>query len=388
MSDHNKNNYFEDFSGISKDQWKEQIVKDLKGADYNEKLVLKTEEGFDIQPFYHAEDIEALDLPYTGWYAEATENSLSPRQWENRVSIDVYDETEANKKALLALENGADGILFILKKTIEKSGLDKLLQNVLMEYCAISYVVDQPLVAFSDLLVDYVKNNQYPSDKITGSIAADITKLTQEELKQYLSNLSGFTNYQPLVIEATQVTNASGMVGFILSEFIQLIDLLNEVNINTEAAIRKIALSIPSSNDYFRQIAVVRALRMLLDLIVKQYGVDSINPSLIKIHVSTKVLVDESTKEDPYKNMLSNASQAMASIIGGCNVLTVIPHNKGIEEVGRFAERIARNVSNVLREESYLDKVADPSSGSYYIETLTNQIAENSWQECQKLLKV
>jgi methylmalonyl-CoA mutase len=100
----------------------------------------------------------------------------------------------------------------------------------------------------------------------------------------------------------------------------------------------------------------------------------------VQIHAFTTISLDDKTKADPYLNMLSNTSQAMSAILGGCDLLTVYPHNRGIEPTDDFGKRIARNISVILREEAYFDKVADPAAGSYYLEKLTDQFSASIWE--------
>jgi len=388
MSESTNNKFFGEFPQIDKKSWKEQIIKDLKGADYNEKLILKSNEGFEIEPFYNGEDLNGLDAfnKYTGWKAEAIVNSLSPRQWENRAFIEVNDLTEANKKAVFALQNGADGVSFKMTKPVDTAGLSRLLQDILLEYCAVSFVPAQPALDFAKLLLEFAKSNQYPLDKLTGSLAADYSGFDDSELSEYVTLFSDLSSYQIFTVSGAGDEVYSKRLGTILADAIKLLNRLVAQGYNAADVVKKIEFTLNATNDYFKQIAVLRALRMLLDLVVKQYGVNDFDAAEIKIHTTTTIVVDDQTKGDPYMNMLSNTNQAMGCIIGGCNALTILPHNLGIEEVKPFAERIARNVSSVLKEESYLDKVADPASGSYYIESLTNKIAEKSWEECQALI--
>ncbi|MEL7004379.1 MAG: methylmalonyl-CoA mutase family protein [Bacteroidota bacterium] len=388
MSESTNNKFFEEFPEIDKKNWKEQIIKDLKGADYNEKLILKSSEGFEIEPFYNDEDLNDLESfdKYQGWKAEATVNSLSPRQWENRALIQVVDPVEANKKAIFALQNGADGVSFKFSGPIDANGLSFLLQDILLEYCAVSFIPAQPILEFAKLFIEFTKNNQYSSDKLTGSIAANASEFDEDQLVEYMSLFSDFGSYQIFAISGNAEEAYSKRLGKILAETIKLIDIMLAKDINVVEVVKKVEFDLNATNDYFKQIAALRALRILLDLVVKQYGVSNFDASQINILATTTVVVDDQTKEDPYMNMLSNTNQAMACIIGGCNALTILPHNLGIEEVKPFAERIARNVSSVLKEESYFDKVADPASGSYYIESLTNKMAEKSWEQCQSLI--
>lgn len=381
-----KKRFFQEFSEVDKKGWKEQIIKDLKGADYDEKLILKSKEGFDIAPFYHQEDAQELrHHQYNGWRSEALINSLSPRQWENRAYIEVDDLAKSNKAAILALQNGADGIEFKLTQSVDHDDLRVLLNDILLEYCAVSFSTDQSLVSFGRVFVEYIRSQQYPLDKITGTLKGDHTKLTDTERNEYINLFSELANYRVFTVEATDAETTTGQLAQILDTTISLIDHLSKEGLKVDVIILKLEFRIHAVNDYFKQIASLRALRMLLDLVVKQYGVNDFDAANLNIHCITAILVDDATKADPYLNMLSNTNQAMASIIGGCDSLTILPHNLGIEDVGQFALRIARNVSNVLKEESYFDKVADPSSGSYYIEDLTHKIADKSWELFQGL---
>ena len=96
------------------------------------------------------------------------------------------------------------------------------------------------------------------------------------------------------------------------------------------------------------------------------------------IHSTTSLR--NKTIYDPYVNMLRTQTESMSAILGGTDSLTVEPFDIAFRKPDEFSERIARNQQLILKEEAYFDKVADPSAGSYYIETLTNLIADNAWK--------
>ena len=168
----------------------------------------------------------------------------------------------------------------------------------------------------------------------------------------------------------------------------ELVDLLNEAvscfenlsmaGISAERIAENITLEVIIGNNYFFEIAKLKAIRILFYQLAKIYEAKNFSPSQVKIHCTTALLKD---KEQINNNMLSNTTQAMAAIIGGCDSLCVKSHD--VEE--GFSNRIARNVSSILKEESYLDKVADPAAGSYYIEVLTDKLVKNAWDEIQNL---
>ena len=123
----------------------------------------------------------------------------------------------------------------------------------------------------------------------------------------------------------------------------------------------------------------MRAIRQLLTQMAICYGLVDFRPNTLSIHAVSTIAVTDETTADPYLNMLSNTHQAMAGILGGCNRLTILPHTEGLSAVTPFAERIARNVAIILKEEAYFDKVADPAMGAYYMEILTEELAKYAW---------
>jgi methylmalonyl-CoA mutase len=134
-------------------------------------------------------------------------------------------------------------------------------------------------------------------------------------------------------------------------------------------------IDLPVHNLYFVEIAKFRALRLLLTQLAWQHGVADFMPSQVHIHAKTTHKAQEKPDENYY--LISNTTQAMSAVLGGCNLLSITPHTQQPQE---FGERIARNVANLLREESYLDKVAAIGNGAYYIMHLTDKIAEKAWE--------
>jgi len=112
--------------------------------------------------------------------------------------------------------------------------------------------------------------------------------------------------------------------------------------------------------------------------IIEQYKTSKLSVAKMKIHSETAAY--NQTIYDPYVNMLRTTTEAMSAVLGGTDSLTIQPFNIQFDEANPFSERIARNQQVILKKESYLDQVADPSAGSYYIESLTNSIIEAAWQ--------
>ncbi|MDW7691521.1 methylmalonyl-CoA mutase family protein [Flammeovirgaceae bacterium SG7u.111] len=375
MSNNDKN-LFSDFSPVTAAEWKEQIIKDLRGKDYDESLVWKTDEGFDIKPYYTSEDLTPEAKAFQNTAFDANE-VLGARAWVNSPKINASDAKEANRKALLALKSGADGVLFEVGDAVD---LAVLLEGIELPYCAVSYSLSGNPVAFANALAAYVSEKGYDPAAVKGLLSYPVANADVAGVFDALASLPAFKAF---VIKGAVDATLHGDLGDLLAQTTALVDKLEGKDV--KAVFDKIAFSVQVSNNYFGEIAKLRALRTLVQQIAKFYGAE-ISPVEVTIQGSTTIIIDEETKEDPYLNMLSNTSQAMSAVIGTCNYLTILPHNEGLEEVDDFADRIARNISNMLREESYFDKVADPAAGSYYIESLTAQLAEKAWEAFQAQL--
>ena len=159
---------------------------------------------------------------------------------------------------------------------------------------------------------------------------------------------------------------------------VKLINNLYRKKLTPIEILSQISFSSILTNDYFFEIAGLRAFRLLFWMIVKEYGFEQYMPYDLFIFAQTRIDYNES---DPNKNMLSNTIQAMSGLIGGANALVILPYKDN-----SFSYRIARNIGNILKEESFLNKVVDPVSGAYYIEKLTDKIAQESWLSFQEKL--
>ncbi|MCK5207219.1 MAG: methylmalonyl-CoA mutase, partial [Cyclobacteriaceae bacterium] len=151
-----------------------------------------------------------------------------------------------------------------------------------------------------------------------------------------------------------------------------------ELGISAEMVIRNMEFCLPVGTDYFLEIAKLRTLRILFYKIAESYGLSEYDPGSLNIHSVSSSWTK--TVYDPYVNMLRNTTEAMSAVIGGCNALTISPYNENFEQPTELSKRISRNVSNILKEESYFDKIVDPSAGSYYIENITDELVQKAWQ--------
>lgn len=376
---------FDIFPETPKEQWIKVATKDLRGADFNEKLVWKTAEGLDVQPFYTLEDLpEAAAL-------RAQQNSLlntqrpelSPRTWVNCPEVLVNDLEDANKEALFDLENGAEGLLFVLNTNLSPQNMGVLLKGILLNYCAVFFRIPNDASTFVDNFIHYADDHKVALKDISGGLLVQDPLQTGEYGKLF-KLLKRMDNFRLEIGLERRSGHLAEQGGHLLANVLKAGEKAAKEGISALDFFQNVQLSVVLENNYFFEIARLRALRLLTGNLAQQLGATQFGPADVSIHAYTSIRADETTLKDPYTNMLSNTNQAMSAILGGCNVLTVLPHNKGIEAVDEFSRRIARNVSTILKEESYFDRVADPVAGSFYLETLTDQLAEKMFEALQK----
>lgn len=386
-------NLFSEFPKISKAQWKEKTIADLKGADFDKKLIWRTLEGFDLQPYYTNEDIKDLEYlkKFENRPANIKDGSQGSRYWINREKIVVTDVESANKAAVKALNSGADGLIFDLTGKVGIN-IKELLNNILPLHCSVSFIADRDAAKLIKGYFKYESENHIETSQLNGSINYDpIRNLTLhgkmaedgfDVLKEIIEITDSARQFYGLTVNSSQFQNSgsslSQELAFTLNVAVDYIDKLSDLGISVEKVIRNMEFSMAIGTDYFMEIAKLRALRILFYKIAESYGMTDYDPGNLNIHSVSSGWTK--TIYDPYVNMLRNTTEAMSAVIGGCNALTICPYNENFEDATRLSKRISRNVSNVLKEESYFDKIVDPSAGSYYIENITDELVQKSWE--------
>lgn len=394
-----KEKLFDQFPPISTKEWMDKINSDLKGADFNEKLVWKTKEGFDVKPFYRAEDVVNLmyisSLPGEFPFIKGTK--INDNNWYIRQNIEVSDYSEANRKALNILMKGVDSLGFIITdpESVSENNFKVLLSDIHIEIIEINFLCNGKAKEILDLIIMIAKGRNIDMRNIRGAIEADpIGRLMVngrlcvpldsgfDYLASVSDNSSVLPNLRTLHLNASLFTNSGATivqeVAFGISMGCEYMTQFTERGLTTDFAASRIRFSFGIGSDYFLEIAKLRAARLLWSVVIKGFEPECGEKIKMDIHCVTSEW--NKTVFDPYVNMLRTQTEAMSAILGGTNSLTVEPFDKVFREPDEFTERIARNQQLILKEESYFDKVADPASGSYYIENLTNMIADNAWK--------
>lgn len=399
---------FTGFPPVSTEEWMEVITKDLKGADFQKKLVWRTNEGFNVNPFYRTEDIEgslaAENLPGQFPYVRSTRKD---NKWYVRQEINVKDFVEANRKALTLLEKGVTSFGFRLpKNALSAENLEILLQGIAPDKVELNFsTCISRTIDLARLVVEYVRSQNLNVMECFGSIEFDpFRKILKkgidepnwvEKAVEMVKITAPLPRYRAITISGDRMNNAGAYsyqeLGYSLSYGNQVLSALIGNGIDPSMAAKKIKFEMGVGANYFMEIAKFRAARWLWAEIVAAYepacAHDCDNKAddgtcrcaaKMNIHASTSRF--NQSLYDPYVNMLRTQTEAMSAAIGAVDSLTVRPFDEAFETPTAFAERIAVNQQLLLKEESHFDKIIDPSSGSYYIETLTSALAEQAWK--------
>ena len=365
-----------------------KIQSDLKGADFNKKLVWRTNEGFDVQPFYRSEDL-GLQLRVRG---KLKNNNC----WLVRQDIEVTDYAEANSKALNVLTNGIDSLGFIIADpaSVSYDNFRMLFKDIHIEAIELNFLCNGMAKEILSHISSVVDERGLDPSGIHGAIEADPLGrlmvngklcIPPEAGFDYLASLTraalALPKMRTVHLKASVFGNAGADIvqelAFALSMGNEYMAQLTDRGLSPADAASKIRFSFSIGSDYFFEIAKLRAARALWSVVLKAYIGESAVPEM-KLHCITSRW--NKTVYDPYVNMLRTQTEAMSAVIGGTDSLTVEPFDTAYKSPDHFSERIARNQQLILKEEAGFDKVADPSAGSYYIEKITDMLADSAWK--------
>ena len=342
--------------------WLVQAQKDLKDPNVYERLRWATPEGFTIEPYYTAEQLISLPL------AQLQAAQKSALGWMNAPFYAISDEKKDNITLRNALAGGADALVLQLAADVN---LAHLLAGIKLSDTPVFFHVNGDVTVFLKRL------RQLAPYQLQGGIMSHHANLPEAH---HLTTDSPL--FRTITIDGAAFHNAGATatqeLAFTLAQLADVYDVLTENGLAIDQLVPKTTISMAVGTSYFMEIAKLRALRVLLARFTAAYSRSSRSSVPPFLLFSTTSPFYEATAT-PYTNLLRATTEAMAAVIGGCNVLTVRPYDAVLGAETEFSQRIARNVSVLLKSESYLDKVADPPAGSYYIESLTHQLAEAAW---------
>lgn len=387
---------FSEFQAPTTQEWMDKIQIDLKGADFQKRMVWRTNEGFDVMPFYRREDLADLkavnSLP--GEFPFVRGNKKDNNIWYVRQEINVDCPKAANEKALDILNKGVDSIGFkIAGKDVSKGFIATLLNGILPQYVELNFnTCQRHCVELAEILVDYFKENGYPLAELKGSINFDpISRILCNgsdksaliaEGKALIEALAELPGYKCVNVNSVALNNAGAYIyqelGYALAWGAEYMNALTEAGVDATEAGKRIKFNMGVSDNYFMEIAKFRAARMLWAQIVKQYEPKC--DCACQMHVCAFTSEYNQTIFDSYVNLLRSQTEAMSAAIANVDSIVVTPFDKPYEVPTDFAERIARNQQLLLKEEAHFDKLVDVAGGSYTVEHLTDAIAKEGWK--------
>lgn len=355
-----KTKLFQDFNAVSSKQWKQQIQFELKGADYNDTLIWESLEGIKVKPFYHSDDSIST---YT--------SNTNTTAFTILQQIFVHDIQMSNKKAKESLNRGAESILFTIES--DKIDIAKLMTNLPLEN--VIYYFDLPFISteYVKSLNDFATTNSYnfiiqidPIGQLCKdgnwfeNLNSDIQKLN--EISK--NSRSSFLNIQAGIYQNSGA-NMVQQLAYTLAHSNEYFNRISVIN-------QPITIEIAVGTNYFFEIAKLRALRLLFKTLATEYNHN------FDCHIIATPTKRNKTLYDYNVNMLRTTTECMSAILGGANAVSNLAYDAIYHKDNEFGDRISRNQLLILKEESYFDKVNNASDGAYYIESLTDQLAEKA----------
>lgn len=398
MANTNREKLFTEFPPVPTEKWEEVITADLKGADYERKLVWRTGEGFNVRPYYRAENLEGIhflgsqagEFPYV-------RGTRAHNRWRVHQTVTVACPKEANAEALKLLNSGVDSLGFsIASENFTAEELDQLLDGISIPAIDIVFCGAKP-GHLADLFLAKVEKEGIAKEEVHAAFSIDplVRNLSSKgdfcspngekcfaRIAELIRRTAEYKHVRIVTVNAQIFGNSGSTIveelAFALSAGHDYLVRLMDLGLTIDQVARKLRFSFSISSNYFLEIAKLRAARMLWANIVKGYNPEKNCAGKMMIHAETSRW--NQTVYDPYVNMLRGTTEAMSAAIGGVYSMEVTPFDRAFEAPTEFAKRIARNVELLLKHESHFDQVVDPAGGSYYVENLTQSIAAEAWK--------
>lgn len=351
-------NLLQDFNAVDSETWKERLERDLKGITF-EQLEKTDSNGLKVAPLYTPNSLQEF-AP-----------NFKHNDWGIVERIVVTDEKEANASALHALNCGASVLQFVIAK--DEINWEQLFAEIQVNFIQVQLRGNSQ--AWISSLEMFIANN---------NINASNIELQKDTLSEYFtghcetSNLEKelLKNEKTLFLDAEMYYNSGAssvsQLGFV---FAQLQELLASQSAEATSKLESVVISISVGTLFFEEIAKLRALRRGVALLLSAYD---LNADIIRIDVISGTLYK--SKADIYSNLLRDTIAGLAAVVGGCANLCILPfdekNNRGNEN---FSYRMAINQQLLMKEESYLDKIADAGNGSFFVETRTTELGTAAW---------
>ncbi|MFI3248301.1 MAG: methylmalonyl-CoA mutase family protein [Rikenellaceae bacterium] len=399
MTNTKQESLFAEFPAISTEQWESVITKDLKGADYDRKLVWKSPEGISVRPYYRAEDLQ--NIKFLGTQAGQfpfVRGICGNNSWRVHQTVEITTVEAANAEALELLMKGVDSIGFTIPEGgISAAEVDTLLNGIHLPAVHVTFG-GRHISNTADLVLAKLEKEGVDKDSIHMNFEVDpiVQDLTAkgdyrcggdgakcfDRVAELINKTADYHHISVVTVHGSLFSNSGSTIveelAFALSAGHDYIARLLECGVSIDKIAHTLRFEMGVSSNYFMEIAKFRAARLLWATIVKTYAPAKSCTAKMRVHAVTSSW--NQTAYDPYVNMLRGTTEAMSAALAGVVSLEVLPFDHSYAKGDAFSKRIARNTELLLKHESHFDQVVDPAGGSYYIETLTQSIADAAWK--------
>lgn len=394
---------FNEFAPIPTEKWEEIINKDLKGADYEKKLVWRTNEGFKVRPYYRAENLDDLNyldvMPAEFPYTRGTK--ADSNDWEIVQNVTETEPAKANEVALASIKGGATMISFTMQGVKTAQDLATLLAGLDLTKVGVQFTRPQGrAVQLTKDFIAYLEANHIDKAVVKGGIAYDgiscclrhgkfptSEKAAMDTAIELVNLTADMPNFKVVNVRGIQMHNGGATIvqelGYTLGIANEYLAYATSNGLTVEQMAKKMEVTLSIASNYFMEIAKLRAFRLLWATMVSQYQPKC--DCACKVRINSVASSWNKTLYDPYVNMLRTTTEGMAASLGGADTIALQPFDVAFKHDDDFSRRISRNVQIILKEESYFNKVVDPAAGSYYIENLTDSLAEHAWKQFQEV---
>ncbi len=356
---------FSEFPPVSAKQLKQKIQFDLKGADYNSTLIWNTNEDIAVKPFYHADDFK--ELPEI--------SNTTATTWRICQTIYVADAKKSNTNALDAIQKGTESIRFIIPSG--EISIEELIKNIDLNITALQFELEFLSETFLSNLLNATSKGKHIhiQNDIIGHLAKTGNWYTNLQ-SDFLAFKNMFQSTKSFSIDVSLYQNAGAtmvqQLAYALSHANEYLNYFENTGSEIDKAHLQVSFNLAVGSNYFFEIAKLRALRLLWKTLASTYNIHT------NCHIKVTPTKRNKTIYDYNTNMLRTTTECMSAVLGGANTICNLPYDAIYHKTNEFGERIARNQLLVLKHESYFDKVNNPADGAYYIENITQQLAEKA----------
>lgn len=395
---------FDDFPSVSKESWKKEAEKRIAKHACYEDLVWHTEDGIAVEPFYTEEETKDFffrENQFPGEFPFVRGTRKKDNSWLLTEDIKLAAPEDAVRDALTAIKGGAGSLTFFAETKIKREVMETLIKDIDPLRTSFNFALREDPEKVCALFISCCRKKGINTQELSGafffdplsqllahgSLATTLDKHV-EKIAKTIGHLSDAApGYSAFSVKSSAFKNSGATItqelAFTIAAAVEYLVMLRQRDVDADCACRHLVFSFSTGSSYFTEIAKLRAARALWGNIAEKFAPASAESTKMKIHCRTATF--NKTVYDSHVNIPRATLEAMASVIGGTDSLTVQPSDAHYGEPDKFSRRVARTIQLLIKNESHLDVVTDPGGGSYHIEKLTQSISQKSLELFQEI---